>query len=146
MSREKRVLVVDDDDAIRSLVTTVLKRRGLVVDTARNGLEAIERLHACRYVLILLDLMMPGLNGWDVLDHLESLPARERPIAVVLTAGTEPRTFKPDVVAGLVRKPFDLDMLVDTVVGCLAALDALEQDVRCPEPDAEALRRRDELN
>jgi CheY-like chemotaxis protein len=136
MTREKRVLVVDDDDAIRSLVATVLKRRGLHVDSARNGVEAVELLGTCRYLVLLLDLMMPVMNGWDVLDHLETFPATRRPIVIVLTAGSEPRAFKPDMVAGMVRKPFDIDMLVDTVVGCLASLDALEQDVRCPDPDA----------
>lgn len=124
MTREKRVLVVDDDDAIRSLVTTVLRRRGLIADTARNGVEAVEAFAARRHHVILLDLMMPTMNGWEVLDHLEALPARERPLVIVLTAGSEPRAFKPDLVAGMVRKPFDIDMLVDSVVGCMASLEA----------------------
>lgn len=146
MDREKRILVVDDDDAIRSLVTTVLRRRGILVDTARNGVEALERLATCRYRIILLDLMMPAMNGWDVLDHLETMPTRERPVVIVLTAGSEPRAFKPDLVAGMVRKPFDIDLLVDTVVGCIASLEAVEQDSRCPEPSALDDHRPDELN
>lgn len=130
---EKRVLVVDDDDAIRSLVATVLRRRGMKVDTARNGIEALEHLQDCRYLVLLLDLMMPGMNGWDVLDHLATQPPQRRPVVIVLTAGSEPRTFKPGLVAGMVRKPFDIDMLVDTVAGCLHALEAVEQETRCPE-------------
>lgn len=149
MIREKRVLVVDDDDAIRSLVATVLRRRGLVADTARNGVEALERIAACRYLILLLDLMMPTMNGWEVLDRLDMLPQRQRPIVIVLTAGSEPRAFKPDLVAGMVRKPFDIDMLVDTVVGCITALEAVEQEGSCPEPGSEnhlPNRPPDELN
>lgn len=146
MNREKRVLVVDDDDAIRSLVATVLRRRALLVDTARNGVEAVDRLATCRYQLVLLDLMMPAMNGWDVLDHLEAVPPVKRPLVIVLTAGSEPRAFKPNLVAGMVRKPFDIDMLVDTVVGCIAALEAVEQDVHCPDPAALDDRPLDELN
>jgi CheY-like chemotaxis protein len=149
MIREKRVLVVDDDDAIRSLVATVLRRRGLMADMARNGVEALERLGTCRYLILLLDLMMPAMNGWEVLDHLEPLPPRQRPIVIVLTAGSEPRAFKPDLVAGMVRKPFDIDLLVDTVVGCIAALEAVEQEAAGLEPDSEIHlpnRPPDELN
>lgn len=149
MIREKRVLVVDDDDAIRSLVTTVLRRRSIVADTARNGVEALDLISAGRYRILLLDLMMPTMSGWEVLDFLDTLPAPQRPIVIVLTAGTEPRAFKPDIVTGLVRKPFDIDLLVDTVVGCLAALDAIEQQTaRRKDPVKPRMdeRRRDELN
>ena len=148
MAGDKRVLVVDDDNAIRSLVATVLRRRGLNVDTARNGVEALERLESCRYLVLLLDLMMPAMNGWDVLDHLDTLPPRERPIVIVLTAGSEPRAFKADLVAGMVRKPFDIDLLVDTVAGCLAALEPISQERRCPdaEVDLPGVRDRDEAN
>lgn len=143
---DKRVLVVDDDDAIRSLVTTVLRRRGLHVDTARNGVEALERIQTCSYLVLLLDLMMPAMNGWDVLDHLETEPRHRRPVVIVLTAGSEPRAFKPDLVAGMVRKPFDIDMLVDTVTGCIHALDPVEQKGPCAELDLSDVPRRDELN
>lgn len=145
---DKRILVVDDDDAIRSLVATVLRRRGMKVDTARNGLEALERLQGCRYLVLLLDLMMPTMNGWDVLDHLATEPPQRRPVVIVLTAGSEPRAFKPDLVAGMVRKPFDIDMLVDAVAGCIHSLEAVEQGIGCPEGelDLSDAPRRDELN
>ncbi|HWN67048.1 MAG TPA: response regulator, partial [Haliangium sp.] len=70
MRLEKRILIVDDDDAIRALVVTVLRRRGYRLDTARNGLEALEKLKNCRYSLVVLDLMMPRMSGYDVLDTL----------------------------------------------------------------------------
>jgi len=119
---EKRILVVDDDDAIRRLLFTILRRRGLAVDAAKDGAEALEQLERFRYALVLLDLMMPRVNGWEVLRHLERRSRAERPVVIVLTAGAEPRDFNPDLVAGSIRKPFEIDLLLDAVEACIAAI------------------------
>lgn len=131
MRLEKRILIVDDDDAIRALLMTVLRRRGFRVDTARNGIEALERLAACRYSLIVLDLMMPRMNGHEVLAHLSSLPANARPFVIVLTAGLEVRNFDTSLVVGTIQKPFDIELLIDTVTGCLGALEGCAQPDTC---------------
>jgi CheY-like chemotaxis protein len=116
---EKRILVVDDDDAIRVLLLTILRRRGLSADAAAGGGEALERLASARYSVMLLDLMMPGESGWDVLGEIACWPLERRPMIIVLTAGSEPRSLDPTLVAGTVRKPFDIDMLIDTVTACV---------------------------
>jgi DNA-binding response OmpR family regulator len=116
---EKSILIVDDDDAIRLLLRTILQRRGLVADSARDGREALECLKRSRYAVMLLDLMMPRGSGWDVLGEIAQWPLDQRPITIVITAGTEPRTLDPSLVAGTVRKPFDIEMLTDTVAACV---------------------------
>jgi two-component system, OmpR family, response regulator SaeR len=105
---EKRILVVDDDDAIRALLMTILRRRGLKVDTARNGAEALEQCARCRYSVVLLDLMMPMVSGYDFLAEMRRLGEAERPIVFVLTAGTAPRNLDPQIVSAVLRKPFDI--------------------------------------
>jgi len=117
---EKRILVVDDDDAIRTLLLTILRRRGLSVDTARHGAEALERLERCRYSVMLLDLMMPLVNGWQVLEQIGKYEPSLRPVVVVLTAGTEPLDVDPNLVAGSIRKPFDVELLLDMITACLS--------------------------
>ena len=134
--REKRILVVDDDSAIRALLFTVLRRREYLVDTARDGVEAVEMLDRCVYALLLLDLMMPRRSGWEVIDHLAGRPPEQRPLIIVLTAGTEPRSFTPGMVALTVRKPFDIELLVDTVTACLNTIEDHEQAGDCPEPES----------
>lgn len=134
---EKRILVVDDDEAIRALLLTVLRRRGFPVDVARNGAEALERLACCHYAVMLLDLMMPILSGWDVLQRLTELPREERPTIIVLTAGTEPRDLNAEVVAGTVRKPFDVELLLDGIAACIASLPGRPQMTDCPPPHSE---------
>ena len=141
-TNEKRILVVDDDDAIRALLFTVLRRRGMKVDMARNGAEALERCLRCQYSVILLDLMMPKMSGYEFLAHLEHEWRGERPIVIVLTAGTEPRNLNPAYVAGSVRKPFDIELLLDTLNGCLSTAAGHSQVAECPpaESDTRPLR------
>jgi len=138
MPGETRILIVDDDTAIRTLLFTVLKRRGLPVDTAKHGAEAIEKLGQCRYALLLLDLMMPVMNGWQVLKTLEAMDRSARPSVILLTAGNEPREFNPEIVAGTIRKPFDVEVLYDAVLGCIAVAGAREQPDGCPIAESEA--------
>jgi len=138
MPGETRILIVDDDAAIRTLLFTVLQRRGLAVDTAKHGGEAVEKLGACRYALLLLELMMPVMNGWQVLEHVKALDAASRPAVILLTAGTEPRNFDPDLVAGTIRKPFDVDVLYGAVLGCIAVVGAREQLAGCPIAESES--------
>lgn len=137
MANEKRVLVVDDDDAIRALLCTILRRRGIPVDSARNGAEALERCERCRYAVVLLDLMMPHLNGYQVLEAFSARQRDDRPLILVLTAGAEPRNLSADLVAGTIRKPFDVEMIVDTISAALTTIASAEQLDDCPAADSE---------
>jgi DNA-binding response OmpR family regulator len=130
MTLEKRILIVDDDDAIRALLRTVLRRRGFVVDTARDGLEALEEIAERRYALIILDLMMPHMNGYELVRNLEEQSFTSRPRVLILTAGLQSSSFLSDLIVGSLPKPFDIDLLLSTVTGCLDETAALRQ----PEP------------
>ncbi|HEX9049952.1 MAG TPA: response regulator [Anaeromyxobacter sp.] len=106
------VLVVDDERDIREAVAEVLKDEGFDVIDARDGAEALAQLRAHHPAVILLDLMMPGMNGW------EFCAARDRdpdisgiPVIVISALG---RVSGIDAAAFL-QKPFELDALVATV-------------------------------
>ena len=136
-TREKRILVVEDDDAIRALLLTILQRRGFKVDTSSNGADAIKRLSDCIYSVILLDMMMPVMSGYEFLADLERRRNEQRPLVIVLTAGAPPRDLNPDIVAGTIRKPFDVELLVDTIEACIRTLDELAQRDNCPPSDSD---------
>jgi DNA-binding response OmpR family regulator len=135
---EKRILVVEDDNAIRALLLTVLRRRGLKVDTSANGADALTKLQRCVYSLVLLDLMMPVMSGYQFLEELEKMKLPDQPLIIVLTAGGTMHNLNPDVVAGTVRKPFDIELLVDTVAACLSTVDDARQSDKCPAAESEA--------
>jgi len=146
MGLEKRILIVDDDDAIRALLTTVLRKRGASVDAARNGAEALEKLGACRYAIMVLDLMMPIMSGYDVLDRLAPVSASSRPLILVLTAGMESRKFDTALVVGTIAKPFDVDLLVSTITGCLEVCEAREQVEHHAGRTPDVLSQKDDVN
>ncbi|MBK5258557.1 MAG: response regulator [Thermoanaerobaculia bacterium] len=135
MEREKRILVTDDDAAIRALLVTILRRRGFKVDTARDGNEAMQRCTQCRYSLVVLDLMM--MSGYEFLKAIEALEPESRPMVLVLTAGNPPHALNPDVVAGSMHKPLDIEMLVDTVAACVTTSRERLQAEGCPAAETD---------
>lgn len=134
---EKRILIVEDDESIRALLVTLLRRRGFQLDTARDGAEALERVTCCHYAVLLLDIMMPRMSGQEVLAELAKLPESKRPVVIVLTAGAEPRNLDPSLVAGTLRKPFDIELLVNTVTACLSAMSDRPQLDSCPPAESD---------
>ena len=108
------ILVVDDDPAIRKVIEAVLVDDGYAVRTASNGCEALERIGEDRPLLVLLDLQMPVLSGWDVLRHLHE--ARVDVPVVFMTAGYRAqREAQEHGADGFLSKPYELVQLIDVV-------------------------------
>jgi DNA-binding response OmpR family regulator len=138
-----RVLVADDDQSIRQLVGTVVRREQFEVDCFADGLEAIEALKRRRYGIILLDLMMPRADGFEVIQYLKEHPPVVKPIVLVITAYADQK-FKlvdPTIVAGVLRKPFEIADLGSLVRLCANGFAAEASDVRPQDqtPDARPL-------
>ncbi|HEX7154556.1 MAG TPA: response regulator [Thermoanaerobaculia bacterium] len=128
----QRILVADDDQAIRQLVCTIVKRERLEVDCVADGAEAIEKLQQHEYSVILLDLMMPRVDGFGVIEYLKSNPPRHKPVVLVVTAYADQK-FKevdPGIVAGVLRKPFEVAELGNLVKLCASGFDAALQNAR----------------
>lgn len=121
-----RVLVVDDEPAIRALVAKIIERAGYPVDVACDGREAHERIDAHQYAVVVLDLMMPQMNGFDFIDILRERP-EPRPAVIVITAAPElslSRQLDPQVVHSVVRKPFDINVLADLIAAAAESRNA----------------------
>ena len=116
------VLVVDDDPWIAWMIADDLSERGYQVTTARSGAEALKRLEAERPHAIVLDLMMPGINGWDFVERYQQrTDGRPIPIVVVSAARAVPRSFEHKGVRQFLPKPFDLEQLARSVAEAVAA-------------------------
>lgn len=116
------VLVVDDDPDILSAVEMILEVEGYRVFSARNGAEALTVLDGARPSLILLDLMMPVMDGWEFRRRLLDHPASAIPVVVVSADRDIARKAETIRADGYVAKPFDLDHLL-AEVGRLAMVD-----------------------
>lgn len=121
-----RILVVDDDDAIRHMVERVLRREKYDVESARDGYEAIEKLSRNEYGTILLDLMMPRVDGHGVLEFLERHRKAPKPRVIVMTANLPgadvAKARKP--IFRILSKPFDIRELIAHVRECCSTAQA----------------------
>ena len=116
----KRILVVDDDAEIRGLLTAILQRHDLVVDVAGDGGEATELLRQFHYAVVLVDLMMPGVDGFTLLERIAGKEVIAPPVVLVITAADRASIQRLDTqrIHGIVRKPFDPDEIARLVVAC----------------------------
>ena len=114
----KRVLIVDDDATIREMLVSVLRRRDLIVDEALDGQEALDLLKENSYAVVLLDLLMPNVDGFGVIENLGS--AMSSPVVLVITGADRSliRQLDPQRIHGVVTKPFDAEDLATLVVTC----------------------------
>jgi len=111
----KRILVVDDEAPLRALIGEILVRSGFRVEFAESGQAAIQKIKSSPPDLMTLDLMMPGLSGWEVIEQVRSLG--NAPPVILVSGSTETlRERHPlrECVAGVVYKPFHPRELVAT--------------------------------
>jgi DNA-binding response OmpR family regulator len=111
-----RALIVEDDPAIRRLVEKLLARRNVDIDSATDGRTALDKLRANRYSVLVLDLMVPEVNGFEIIDYIK----RERlgvPVAVVSAVSHQALTqLDLDVVRVVISKPFDVDEFTKAIL------------------------------
>jgi len=117
------VLVVEDDASIRRLLGTSFRRDGVRVTSAKDGIEAVEALQKRPFRVVVLDLMMPRMNGWDVIDWLREHPSEKPRTLIVVSAASRDVLGKldPEVVNAIVFKPFNVYELSGYVKGCCNA-------------------------
>ena len=104
-----RALVADDDPATRYIVASVLARNQVAFDEAENGAAAVKLLKSNRYELVFIDLLMPRMDGWGVIDYLRSKRGDRNPRVYIVTGVHDQKLSAADhdVVSGLLYKPID---------------------------------------
>jgi len=138
------LLIVDDDAPIRKLLERVALRAGFDVDTAKDGLEAFEKLQKKQYAIAIIDLMMPRLSGYDLVQKISALDPR--PVIIIATAMTNGDIAKIDdtLVRRVIKKPFDVktvaDALVDTAKHIAERQASAETPVKVAAPETAVIR------
>ena len=130
-----RILVIDDDEMLRNVVSDMLEMDDRVVELAAGGSEGLAAIAARRPDLVLLDLKMPGITGWEVIDRLEDHPSPP-PVIAMSGMGAEPVDsfgVRP-YVCGYLPKPFTQEQLLKT---CARALEAAQATVGGPQTFSE---------
>lgn len=127
----KRILVVDDEPGVLEIVRTNLEWEGYQVLEAQDGLEGLKAARQSRPDLVILDVMMPGLNGWQVLQAIEADPDLAGTPVILLTVVEDDLSRIQGLEMGAVEyicKPFNPLDLVQTVHMVLEELDVRSRD------------------
>ena len=118
--RRHRALVVEDDPAIRRLVEKLLTRNDIAIDAASDGRTAIEKLRHGTYSFVVLDLMVPEVNGFEVIEFLKRENLRV-PVAVVSAVSQQALSqLDLDVVKLVISKPFDVNEFTKSILALCA--------------------------
>lgn len=117
----RRILVIDDDLAIRVLLQAVLKRLAFDVVLAEDGEVGLELVAEAPFDLVLLDLMMPKVNGYEFIERVRTAEG-DRPHIIVFTAAGQRGVARipPNTVCASILKPFDLEKFLDLIERCLS--------------------------
>ena len=108
------ILLVEDDESLRSLLAMILTDAGYQVDTARDGLTALTVLEETAVALIVLDMNLPNLNGWDVARAARAAGI-QAPV-IMMSGGTEPAGWAASIqAADYLAKPFSMEDLLRVV-------------------------------
>ncbi len=139
--KESRILVVDDAFESRLLLKTILKSLGFQVQEAENGQEAIAVYHSWKPHLILMDMQMPVMDGYEATRHIKSTAQGQKTTIVALTASAFEEERKMILDSGcddFIRKPFQEELLLETI-GKYLNIDYIFEDLS-PEPEPPTAR------
>lgn len=122
MANQPTILIVDDDPSIRKMMVEVLNLEGYPTETAENGRVALELLARSGPRVVLLDLLMPEVNGWEVMRALEEDPAERARHRVILVSALNTLETAQDLRAdGKLVKPFTVNQLLSLVAPASAS-------------------------
>lgn len=123
------ILIVEDDLAIRTMLLSALRREPLHVETAADGLEALEKVKQGDFAVAIVDLMMPRMDGFAFLEELQKIRKLLRPIVFVMTAYDDAmlHRLQPGSVHAFIRKPFDIGLLVELIHDCADAVTGIDE-------------------
>lgn len=124
----RRALVCDDDQTIRHMIAMMLEREKFIVDTAQDGEEAIQKIVAHRYQLLVIDLMMPKVSGYDVVKYLkENIPPSLKRIVITTAAINSLTNPFPEDICKVLAKPFEMDELIAHARDCAEDTDVSQR-------------------
>lgn len=114
------ILLIEDDEPTRVLITALCRRIGIEIDVAGDGVRGLELIRTRRYSALLLDLMLPRMNGFELLREVRACAPGLLARTIIITAVSDAtlRDFDGGGTLALLRKPFDIADLVDALLSC----------------------------
>jgi len=141
---EARVLIIEDNDALRAMLFTILRHQPLGVDTAIGVEDALEKTRQCDYALILIDMSLPDDEGLSFLKRFrEERPDGTSFILAVLDRHDD-AAINSQLVNATVNKPLEIDVLADVVRECALVVPPPADPLPCPPAESDFRSRMDD--
>jgi DNA-binding NtrC family response regulator len=140
MPDEARVLIIEDNDALRAMLFTVLRHQPLGVDTAANLGDAMGKVHSCDYALILIDM---NVASGDAEKFLTSFREARPEAKTFIIAVRDPRKdvyIDPQIVSAILNKPLEIDTMAELVRECALVVPPPDDPLPCPHPAESEIR------
>ena len=140
MKPKTPILIVDDDRTIRKLLERVAQRAGFEVDCAKDGFEGLEMLQQKTYEIAIIDLMMPRLSGYELVQKISTLEQRPAVLVATAMASGDVASLDDSVVRRVIRKPFDIEAvakaLIETAREVAEQRERKEEEIPVAPPQA----------
>jgi DNA-binding response OmpR family regulator len=133
---KKRLLVVDDEKPIQTLLARIAQRAGFEVDVASDGVEALEKLAEHDYAIAIVDLMMPRLSGYELVQKISTLDSRPVVLVATAMANSDVAALDDSMVRSVIKKPFDINAVAKALVDTAKAITDREELSDKPIPIA----------
>lgn len=137
MNSEPRVLVVENNDALRVLLFTILRHQPLAVDTASNAEEAMEKVAICDYALIIVDADMPADEGLTFVTSFREQRPEATTFVLAIRDPNGEAVLDPALVNAVMHKPIELDTLAELVRECAMVVPPPEDPLPCAPAESE---------
>jgi DNA-binding response OmpR family regulator len=134
---EAKVLIIEDNDALRVVLFTVLRHQPLGVDTASSAEAAMEKVRACDYALILLDMDLPDDDSEEFLRRFHDFRPDATSFILAVRNPRSDQILEAGVVNAIVNKPLEIDTLADVVRECALVVPPPEDPLTCPPLDSD---------
>lgn len=140
MQPEPRVLIIEDHDALRVMLFTILRHQPLGVDTAATVEEALDKVSTCDYALILIDLSLPENGGEVFLQRFHEQRPEATTFIIAVRDPNAESINEPGIVSAVLTKPLEVDTLGEVVRECALVVPQPDDPLPCPTPAESDLR------
>jgi cyclic di-GMP phosphodiesterase len=141
---EPRVLIIEDNDALRVILFTVLRHQPLGVDTAISAEDALEKTRHCDYALILIDMNLPDDESSSFLTRFREERPQATSFVLAVRDPNHEAAIDSTLVSAIVNKPLEIDMLADVVRECALVVPTPEEPLNCPPAESDFRSRFDD--
>ncbi len=144
MPTEARVLIIEDNDALRAMLFTILRHQPLGVDTAVSAEDALEKTRLCDYALILIDMSLPDDEGLSFLMRFRDERPEATTFVLAVLDPTDDVAIDAKYVGATVNKPLEIDTLADVIRECAIVVPRPDDPLPCPPAESDFRTRFDD--